>query len=440
MFCPLLDSIMHFHSTHLDLSYILQTKASRLVCIATGLCLPNPPLISRLFGPRRFTCLLLPMTALGTRILSAFLSSSQTKSVSDSSDSGSISLADKLPGLRSPSSNKQADDLSSALSSVSAATSQLSSVSEDSSQADRSRRRRRVNNINNLKGRGGARSPSPSSSESSDGQDSSDEDVNGNLKKGHKKYLQAGLYSKTTVLPDASLSNDKSLAQEASESTVDSKSSILDFGEVASTATPTPEPEAAEEADAPATTTTHSGEPTPRPRMNKRASSLAAQTKFARNGRGIRPPPKTSSQSSGSSSKKAAPPAPPIPDAPLSLPEHFKGPLLPLPIEWGEVLLEENRDFELPHPIHRDYRPYGPGRQRMLRKAGKDKQPSKYMVIRQSELTSTSGFQMGEKLQPLITLFSPQTTTQNASRSNRRSQPFANVLKAQSAAMTASTG
>lgn len=296
-------------------------------------------------------------------------------SIQSTSSSSNVSLSDRLPGLRSPngSSKDPEDDRSSALSSISA-SSALSSVSAGSSEQERARRRKRVDSIHNTKARG-ARSPSPSSSEASDVEESEDEDAHGNLKKGHKKYLTSGLYSRTLKEDDAPTSQE-SPAPEAAES-----SRSTPFEVEIHTANPTPEPET--EAEAAETATSTEAPPQPARAGSQRASSLAAQNRFARNGRGVRPPPRSKAPALPKKPKKVRQPKTTDAQA-LTLPPHFEGPLLPLPVEWGQVVLEEKREYKLAHHIHRDFRPCGLGRQRVLRQAGKYMQPTKYMTIKQS--------------------------------------------------------
>lgn len=287
------------------------------------------------------------------------------------------SLAACVPDLRAaPASEEQQDDLlSSDLSSVDTFSGTLpeEESSDDDQRQKRARAKKRKAASGPAKAKRALRSPSPITSESYDDEPSADEDAHGQIRQGHKRYLPAGLYSatfKTRPASDAAEGDSKAPtpASVEPEFSIEPPSINEALEE---------QPDAVAMSDAEETAATD-----PAPRANKRASSLAATTRFARNGLGQRQ--KSKKPSPAPVVKKAAKPS--VPDAPkATLPEDFKGPLLPLPTNYGEYVIEEKRDFKLPFDLHRDYRTSGPGRQKMLRRAGRGMRPSKYMTINQSQ-------------------------------------------------------
>lgn len=289
---------------------------------------------------------------------------SMPKTRSSSSLAVSESLADKLPGLRSLASSQSdsaidQEPASSALSSVST-LSQLSDQSSDDERPSRARRRRVALNGAATQSRSRAqwRSPSPVSSKSSDNEETEDEDSHGQLKPGHKRFLAEGLYA----------------PPKPTSKTIDATQPETVF----SVLIETPVSPVAPDADAEVKEAEPEGEEV-QSRAPKRASSLMASTKLARDGRGKRIVIPKASASSIETEK------PFTPETPLNLPSTFKGPLLPLPTNFGEEILEEKRDFKLSYAIHRDFHTYGPGRQRMQRRLGKGKVPSRYMTINKSQ-------------------------------------------------------
>ena len=141
---------------------------------------------------------------------------------------------------------------------------------------------------------------------------------------GSKQYLKAGLYSSEYKdgLADASFTIP---IEKISVEALSAVPLALAASVPADQSTPTPEPE--EES---------------KPRESRRASSIANQ-KFARNGSGP-------IQAKQKAPKKKALPASTI------LTDYIpNGSLLPLPINYGETMLEQERDFKLSFDILRDY-------------------------------------------------------------------------------------
>lgn len=289
------------------------------------------------------------------------------------------SLAACVPGLRgaAPATEEQPDDplLSSDLSSVDtfSGTSPDEDSSDDNQRQKRAKAKKRKAASAPAKAKRALRSPSPITSESSDDDPSADEDAQGQVRPGHKRYLPAGLYSSTFKTRPAS-----DVAQAPKAASVEPHFSIEQpptINQALEEAVEEEEPDSVAISDADESAVTELA-----PRANKRASSLAATTRFARNGLGQRQ--KAQKPAPAPTVKK---PAKPVPDAPkATLPEDFKGPLFPLPTNYGEYVIEEKRDFKLPFDLHRDYRTSGAGRQKMLRRAGRGMRPSKYMTINQS--------------------------------------------------------
>ena len=323
--------------------------------------------------------------------ISGFAFNHDNQMVTDSaislSSSGSSSLNDVLPDLRKAEITKRrtrADSLSSALSSLpdSDASSDLSDLTD--SETDQPARKRQRKEY----------TPEPLS----DSGDSEREDAPGS-----KQYLKAGLYS------------------------VDNKDGLADASFTISIEKISVEALSAVPLALAASVPAEQGSPNPeleedtKPRESRRASSIANQ-KFARNGSG----PSTIHAKQKAPKKKALP-------ANTILTDYVPtGSLLSLPINYGEHLIEQERDFKLSFDILRDYSSGCIKRQRVFERAGADKRPPKYWQIKQSQCSSC-----------LAAILSEQTSQIYMSRETsfqQRYPLYVNASVDQAAARTVSTG
>lgn len=311
----------------------------------------------------------------------------ETDSAISLSSSGSSSLSDVLPDLRKAEITKRrtrADSLSSALSSLpdSDASSDLSDLTE--SETDQPARKRQRKEY----------TPEPLS----DSGDSEREDAPGS-----KQYLKAGLYSidNKDGLADASftISIEKISVEALSAVPLALAASIpAEQG--------SPNPELEEES---------------KPRESRRASSIANQ-KFARNGSGL----------STIHAKQKAPKKKALPASTILTDYVPNGSLLSLPINYGEHLIEQERDFKLSFDILRDYSSGCIKRQRVFERAGADKRPPKYWQIKQSQCSSCLASKLSEHTSQIY--MSRETSFQ------QRYPLYVNASVDQAAARSASTG